>query len=570
MIIKFTKEELKERDSFEASYEKLLEELDLKIDSLREDPEPDEKKLAEIDKKRRKIKPPKKGRNADNEQAYFSSPEYQAYLDKLSENEEEYRAVIKAWEDAGPKEWKAARDEYDRLVEERNVARREFLKRCEDRYFNALGGDLGKIYRDAAHQALQLIENRYTYYSKKLEEEYISFSAVDVRKQADGSFLLDKDETRKIIYELIERHIEALKADSKRLSQLKEYIEQILTRSARVSSEGVRGAMIERKPTIKKDSDNVLATRPTEYVTTVDRISKKLFEGKLVKPFEIEDPQALFPVRLDRKGKVIARVAIDYKDLLSKGNIIKLPELTERDYNVHDAIITLISAGNRTMSYDMIYRAMTGIMDSKIRVPDDAKDAIDDALDKFKGKFILEYEHEDQDGKTVRDYYNEPLVSFQQVTRKINGKLVEGAIIIPDDTKFDPPLLRWARSNGNEIDTRDITLLNVPRLYNGEESLTIKMCLYRRIITMRNVFERIKKSRSELAVNERTIRYDYVYEALGLKEPDKRKRTLIKDKIDRILKYWTERGFISGYEHKRDKSAGNQYCAVTVSFMPKD
>jgi len=47
MIIKFTKEELRERESIEESYGKLLRELELKIDSLRDDPEPDEKKLAE-------------------------------------------------------------------------------------------------------------------------------------------------------------------------------------------------------------------------------------------------------------------------------------------------------------------------------------------------------------------------------------------------------------------------------------------------------------------------------------------------------------------------------------------
>lgn len=33
-----------------------------------------------------------------------------------------------------------------------------------------------------------------------------------------------------------------------------------------------------------------------------------------------------------------------------------------------------------------------------------------------------------------------------------------------------PPFEKWARFNGNEIDTRDITLLDVPRLNNGDES----------------------------------------------------------------------------------------------------
>ena len=88
---------------------------------------------------------------------------------------------------------------------------------------------------------------------------------------------------------------------------------------------------------------------------------------------------------------------------------------------------------------------------------------------------------------------------------------------------------------------------------------------------MRNTFERKKGGKYELADNQRTIRYDYVYAALGLNADDltKDKRHDIKDKIDRCVKYWTSRGLISGYEHKRDKATGNQYYAVQVSFMPK-
>ena len=96
------------------------------------------------------------------------------------------------------------------------------------------------------------------------------------------------------------------------------------------------------------------------------------------------------------------------------------------------------------------------------------------------------------------------------------------------------------------------------------------MCLYRRLISMRNTFERVKKSKYELADNQRTIRYDYVYGAIGVSDPDKNKRRLLKDKIDRCMKYWTSKGLISGYEHKKDKKAGNQYYAVMVSFMPKE
>ena len=574
MIIDFTKEEIRERDSFEASYEKLLKELELKIDSLRPDPEPDKKKLAANERKLRALKPPKRKHDPDDSKAeweYLTSPEYKAYLEKNNAIVDEYGAIIKEWEEAGPKEWKAARKRYDELEEELKHTRESFIARCAERQFKALGGDVQKIYRDACRQASRLIELNYAEYERKLTgEKYTSFSAYDVRLLSDGSFKLDRDETRKNIYKTIERHTEALKGDAALTGSLKEYIEQILKRSDRVTTEGKLGGRVERKAPKESKNGDVLATRPTNYVTTVDRISRKLFEGRLIKPLEIEDPEALFPVRLDRKGNIIARVAIDYKDLLSKGTIVSLPKLTDKDYNVHDAIITLLSAGNRTMSYDMLYRAMTGKVSGKIEVPDDAKAAIDEALDKFKGNFIFEYDYKDENDKLVHLKYNEPLVTYQQATRTINGKIVDGAIVIPDDTKFDPPLLRWARLNGNEIDTRDITLLDVPKLNNGDESFTLKMCLYRRIIGMRNAFDRIKKGRSELAEKERTIRLDYVYEALGLdgEKLTRDKKHDVKTKLDKILTYWKDKGFITGFDYKKDKSANNAIYAFSVDFLP--
>ena len=243
-----------------------------------------------------------------------------------------------------------------------------------------------------------------------------------------------------------------------------------------------------------------------------------------------------------------------------------MPELSRDDYDVHDAIISQLYAGNRTMSYDMIYRAMTGKVSGKITVPDDARDIIDDALAKFKSRITIEYHAgTDESGNEVAIRINEPIVTFTQATALINGRRVRDAIVIPQDTRFDPPLLRWARFNRNEIDTRDITLLDVPKLNNGKDSRAIKMCLYRRLIRMRNTFERKKGGKYELDEKQRTIRYDYVYKELGDTEPNVDKRKRIKSKIDRCMKYWESKGFIAGYVHKRDGKGS--YYAVEVRFL---
>ena len=309
-------------------------------------------------------------------------------------------------------------------------------------------------------------------------------------------------------------------------------------------------------------------TTPKDYVTTVDRISKKAFKGGLVRPLDA-DSSALWDVRLEShrsKSEVIARVAIDYKELIESGDIPNLPKLSDDDYDVHDAIISHLNAGNYAFTKTMLYRVMTGKMKDYLEIPEDAEQIIEDALLKFKGTVKLEYSEVDKDGNTLEIKLDEPLVTYIRGKGYLNGKYVDDLIILPRDERFTPPLLKWARFNHNEIDTRDVTLLDVKGLNNGKESRAIKMCLYRRLISMRNTFERKYNSRREIPDNQRSIRYDYIYSALGLEDPDKNKRRLVKDKIDRCMKHWATKGLVESYRHKRDGSG--TYYAVEVSFMP--
>lgn len=307
---------------------------------------------------------------------------------------------------------------------------------------------------------------------------------------------------------------------------------------------------------------------PKKYVTTVDRISKKAFKGGLVRPLDA-DSSDLWDVRLEShrsKSEVIARVAIDYKKIMESENISDLPKLTDDDYDVHDAIISELNAGNYVFTKTMLYRVMTGKMKVKdLEIPADADRVIEDALLKFKGTMQLEYSGEDKDGNIIEIKLDEPLVTYIRGKGYLNGKYMEDLIILPRDDRFAPPLYKWAQFNRNEIDTRDVTLLDVKGLNNGRESRVIKMCLYRRLISMRNSFERKYHSKKELPNNQRSIRYDFIYSALSLEDPDKNKRRLVKSKIDRCMSYWKDKGFIADYLHKRDNSG--TYYAVEVSFL---
>lgn len=579
MIVDFTEEEIKKLNALNKNYDKLIKEQEELVLSLRpDDPEPD---IDEYDRLQDsyptppampELEPNENGQYAYSVEAmdaYRESDEYKAYEAERDRIDQAIDKLYDDWYNAGSDEWKAASKRLDELVDEAIEADKELRAKIVEKHFADLGGDSALILKDAKSQVDRLIPLQYKELENRRSEG--SVRSKRARVQDDGSFLLDTEEMSDYLLQELKEHIEALGSDRDTIRKLKRYIKTALQKSELVGSTGDLGGLISMLPLSHEatEESSILATRPTNYVTTVDRVSKKVYNNEVTK--SEEDDKSFIGVALDRKKKAIARVSIDYSDLMKSGEITRIPEIKANDYDVSDAINTHIVAGNRVLSYDMIYRAMTGKVSGKITVPDDAKQMIDDALSKFNGRLKLEYEYKNENGETITDSIDEPLLSYRRRKRttKINGKIIDGAIELLYGENDVPPLLRWAIRNRNEIDTRDITLLDVKGLNNGEESRRLKMCLYRRIISMANEFKRKKGGKYELDDNRRTIRYDYVYDALELKDPDKAKRNLIKSKIDRCMKYWEEKGLIAGYEHIRDKSAGNSFYAVRISFMAK-
>lgn len=569
MILDLTSEELKAVQALDDSYEKLLKETDALILKLRpEDPEPDEKEYERIQASRipepTELKPEpievRDGTPIYSKEAldqYYATPEYQAYAEA---NKRANDAVTRQWEDwynSGSKKWKDARAKYERLQKEYSEALTAFFKKVEDRQFNALGGDLSKILEDARSQVDRIIPNKYQYYEKMREGG--SFRARDVRLQSDGSFRLDTKETRESIKQALARHYEALAEDPSLVKQLDQYIEAALTMSTFVSDTGELFGEVS----MLRKGDNTIVARPSKYSTTVDKISGLLFSNEITKPVDA-DPEAAYEIVLGGTSKkpVIASASIDYAELLSNKAIQSVPDLESFDYTVHDAIITHILAGNRIITVDMIYRAITGKVDGKVDVSDDIFNKIKKSLGKFNGRLYIDFQGTDANGEPITLHFNEPLLMYSWVEAKIHGKNV-AAIRVPYDA--DPVLLKWARLNGNEIDTRDITLRDIPRLNNGEESATIRDYLYRRIISMRNGYDRAKRRHKPFNMS-RKIRFDTLYKELGISDPDRNKKRLLKDKVDRCLAYWVKEKLIVSYEYTK-KTGTNQYDGVEINFI---
>lgn len=569
MILDLTSDELKAVQALDDSYKKLLDECEALILKLRpDDPEPDEDEYRRIQDSRLpepiELRPePIEVRDGtpvfskEALDAYHNTAEYRAYAEA---NKRANDAVTRQWDNwynGGSKEWKEARKKYERLQKEYSEALTAFFQKVEDRQFNALGGDLSRILEDARSQVDRIIPNKYQYYEKMREGG--SFQARDVRLQSDKSFRLDTTETRENIKRALKRHYEALAEDPSLVKQLDQYIEAALKMSTFVSDDGELFGEVS----MLRKSDSTLVARPSKYSTTVDKISGLLFANEITKPIDA-DPEAAYEIVLGgtRKKPVIASASIDYAELLSNKAIQSVPDLQSFDYTVHDAIVTHILAGNRIITVDMIYRAITGKVDGKVDVSDDIFEKIKKSLGKFNGRLYIDFQGTDANGEPITLHFNEPLLMYSWIETKIHGKKV-AAIRVPYDA--DPVLLKWARLNGNEIDTRDIALRDVPRLNNGEESATIRDYLYRRIIAMRNGYDRAKRRHKPFNMS-RKIRFETLYKELGISDPNADKRLAIKSKVDRCLKYWKEQKLIVSYQYTK-KSGTNQYDGVEINFI---
>lgn len=592
MILDLTSEELKAAKALDDSYEKLLNDQKKKIAKLRPDaPTLEEetnifvlgaipksgkyvelakaiKALYEERERNFKKEPPKpepiqydeKGTpiySKEELDAYYDSDEYKAYRAEDSRIWEEMQRLEREYEDAGTQAWRDAREKYKALTHEYEDAVKAFFQKVEDRQFNALGGDLTKILEDAKSQVDRIIPSRYQYYEKMRESG--TFQAVDVRLQSDGSFRLDTTETRDNLKRALSRHYKALAEDPSLVKKLDQYIDAALRMSTFISDDGELWGKV---PMIRK-GDNTLVARPSKYSTTVDKISGLLFANEITKPVDA-DPEAAYEIVLGgtKKKPVIASASIDYAELLSNKAIQSVPDLESYDYTVHDAIVTHILAGNRIITVDMIYRAMTGKVDGKVNVSDEIFQKIKKSLGKFNGRLFIDFQGTDASGEPITLHFNEPLLMYSWIETKIHGKSV-AAIRVPYDA--DPVLLKWARLNGNEIDTRDITLRDVPKLNNGEESATIRDYLYRRIIAMRNGYDRAKRRHKPFNMS-RKIRFETLYKELGISDPNKDKKLAIKSKVDRCLKYWEKQKLIVSYQYTK-KSGTNQYDGVEINFI---
>lgn len=281
--------------------------------------------------------------------------------------------------------------------------------------------------------------------------------------------------------------------------------------------------------------DNFKTSRVNSYISSNDLISQLVFDVayKNGKHLELE-PNKTARVIVGHKNKkpVETRVSINYDALEDvKGEKKLLPE----DREVHDAALSNFLAGNDVMTYGMIFNAMTGKNKETADLTEEQFRLIDNGITKLLYT-PLKLNNKDQAEKYGYSEisYDGPIIQGERVKAKINGHQAEAALQI----NRVPILYQFADNSDGQIVRIPSALLDTPISKNRES-----------IILQGYLFRRISAIKAGSLTNK--ILYDTIYRNIKADAETpaalRKKKAKIREKIKKILDFWKERDFISGY-----------------------
>lgn len=496
----------------------------------------------------------------------FSSEERQ----RLAELQQSYIERISALDIGEQKE----------VVEEMTEKMHELYESIADEHFQIIcdqGIDaiMESAFREIDHTIDRVYKTYLDLYNRRDDENILRMFLTSATL-TDTGFLLNAQHLTNTCEMEVMRHINEVGSTGDYRQRIFDYIDSTIARCPFVAQSDDDMVITATIPEKNADND-YQSIGLINRVTLLDLFSDELF---LDSERFSSGPVSLDISRHKSKTAVWMHGAIDFTDAMKEAlrqGIDKFTTgLTDEDKLVHEAIISHYMGGNFVLSEKMIYRAITGITTDNITVPDEWKRIIREALVKFKATITIRYERLSKDGQQWVEIPT-PIISWLPATRGayINGGYCENVIILSRDAERMPPLLRWAIFNGNELDTRDITLLNIPGLNFTKQNRTLERALYDRLIRMSN--ETRRRNSGEIPLNRRTIRLDYLYSFIGydggvtegkaLQQKDKDKRNKVKQQITKCLKHWEKKGLITGYQYVKEGKRG--YTKIIFTFTSK-
>lgn len=470
------------------------------------------------------------------------------------------------WFNAGPDDW---REEYQRLTEEDDRIEAELARELErfkraaiEANFDAIRDDRAAVLQDAKEIVDHVIAALQDEARSMTEKGGVKAKWLRATKRG---YKIDADYLRDRIEAALYLNRQSLDETTEE-GELDAYITNAIGAAVDVSAtEGEPGALVT-----KTNYDGVLVSKPTEKISTTDKLTRAAFlgitkNGKDIKFKLSRDPEAYYETQLDKKGKEIVKITLDSSSFEENTGV----ELSVNDLAFLGAVMSNIRRGNRTFTTAMVYQAKTARPVEKITP------AMEKRLDKFLNmmnvRVKISYSKTEPDGTVKTFEEDEPMLMFTRKAAKINGKTIKKAIVVPETINgkpYMPILYRWAEFNGDEIDTRPLSIMDVG-LSSTEENDAIKETLYQRIIWMKNETRRKKANKYELAEGKRRVRFDYLYKRAEI-DPDKldaNKRRKVKEKVDICLNDWKGKLFTS-YKYLRDEK--HTIYAIEFKFLPKE
>lgn len=245
----------------------------------------------------------------------------------------------------------------------------------------------------------------------------------------------------------------------------------------------------------------------------------------------------------NKKKEIHTITSIDFNEMKKKG--VSIPSekwLIPFDREVLSAASSLFEAGNEYITPKMIFQVLSGNK-KDIDITPAIRDEIIRSINKLMNTTIeINASAEVEAGWRKEAEYQGHLLPCERTSQKsvrLNGQEVTDCIHLFRNS----PLYDYARGI-NQISRANIEMLNAP-VNNTQENITLKGYLLRQITSMKSPHSKLKP----------IIRYETIYEYLGIDENDadiRHKKKDIRDRTKKILSFWIEEGLITGFEEETE------------------
>ena len=282
---------------------------------------------------------------------------------------------------------------------------------------------------------------------------------------------------------------------------------------------------------------------PEKYIIPNNRLINKMAKSEVVYNEEFD-----LRINPESKNVIITKVSLNYDDENIK-IYDKDKRFTPYDRTVHNAICSLLEAGNNNFTPEQVYRCMNGLEDSQYVSPQ-AVGSITKSIDKSRRIYAwINYSSEAKDYNKyidnciVEDY----ILSAKKITLEAGGKRVTGYKL-----NAKPILYEYAQVSGQVLTVPSKLLNTKDVIKSTPEVIIIREYLIRRIEVM-------KKNKNQ----SNNILFQSVNKEIGHPEPTKQKAEKVRDTIKRLLDKFIELKYIKDFEFYKE---GRAFKGVKIYY----